>query len=444
MIFFYSHIITNRLRYIVNHIFGNFMGVPYRISSDKDEFIQYQGAKINYSNVQFDNELFFYASPLLFERGIKQQHLKVESYEGTNIFFINKNNSDIPFDPFAAAFYLLSRYEEYLPTQLDHHGRFPAEQSLAYKNGFLHKPVVDIWIKILEKVLKNRFPDLVFHDRKYKFIPTYDIDIAYAYQNKGIVRTLGCYIADMYRFRWAEIRRRTQVLLGMQQDPYDTYAWQIEQKRKYKVSPIYFFLIGQYGQYDKNITIENNDYQRLIRETGDWCEVGIHPSYQSNIDEGLLAEEVENLSLLLRKEIRKSRQHYIKLTIPQTYQRLLAIDITQDYSMGYPSQVGFRAGTSSSFYFYDITLEMPTRLKVFPFAVMDVTLRDYLRLSPEQASAQLRQIVDEVRAVNGLFISIWHNSSLGETHGWEGWRAVYNDLLGYALPNQQPILLPST
>jgi hypothetical protein len=442
MLLIYTGKITNRIRYIFEHIFKNLLGITMSITTDKEEFLSFEGAKLNYSSRRFNEELFFYASPLLFERGIKHQHLKIEDYEGTKIFFIGKNNSHLPFDPFAASFFLISRYEEYLPSEKDHYGRYKAENSVAFKNGFLHLPVIDMWVNLLHKTLQQLFPDLQFSKRKYRFVPTYDIDLAFAYKNKGILRNIGGLAVALFRLKKDLAIERIKVLLGLQPDPYDTFDWQFALHARYDLKPIYFFLLGDYGPYDKNISITSIAYQELIQSLGDWYEVGIHPSYASNTDPVEFAMELTILSRLLKKEVRKNRQHFIKLQMPETYQNLIERDIQDDYTMGYASQFGFRAGTTSSFYFYDLSLEIKTTLRVFPFAVMDVTLQHYQKLSPQEGLNTLKQIIDSVRAVDGVFIPLWHNHSLSNTHGWEGWREVYEEMVKYALPNKSSISLP--
>lgn len=433
MLLIYTPKITNRLRYIFEHIFEEMLGINFSITTDKEIFIEFEGAKLNYSSRQFENELFFYASPLLFERGIKQQRIKVENFEDTKMFYISRSNSDLPFDPFAASFYLISRYEEYLQYTTDRHGRFAASNSLAFQNDFLQEPIIDKWVMKLQTILKKYDSNITFRPKKYKFIPTYDIDIAYSYSNKGILRNFGGYLFDLKKFNLKSIKNRTKVLFGLQKDPYDTYNWQLKLQKTHNLQPIYFFLVGEYGAYDKNISIESFNYQDLIQSIGDFCEVGVHPSYASNKDILRLTREVKALSKVLKKEIDRSRQHYVKLQIPETYQNLIDLDIHKDYSMGYPSQLGFRAGTASSFYFYDLTLEIKTKLKIYPFAAMDVTLKDYLQLSPAEATEQLQKIIAEIRNVQGLFISIWHNNTLSDIDDWEGWRVIYENMVKMAV-----------
>ncbi len=433
MLLVYSQKITNRLKYISEHIFSDILGITVSLTSEKDTFTSFEGPKINYSYRQFDKEIFFYATPLLFERGIKTQKIKVDIYEETPIFYISKNNSDLPFDPFAASFFLLSRYEEYLPHERDHFDRFPAEQSVAHQNNFLQIAVVDRWIMFLEKVLLKHYPDLIIKRRPYRFVPTYDIDMAYAYKNRGLFRTVGGYLYHLRHRKMDELKRRTLVLLNRKVDPFYTFDWLVALQKKYGLQTIYFFLVGEYGPYDKNISLDNLSFQSLIQSTNDHAQVGIHPSFASNKNTQILTREISNLSEVLKKDIERSRQHFIKLKIPETYQNLIELDVRKDFSMGYASQLGFRAGTASSFYFYDLNLEIKTNLKIYPFMAMDVTLREYLKLDILQSMEQLRKIMDEVKAVKGVFITLWHNHTLVDIHGWEGWKEMYEEMIKEAI-----------
>ena len=115
--------------------------------------------------------------------------------------------------------------------------------------------------------------------------------------------------------------------------------------------------------------------------------------------------------------------------MPETYRRLIENDITDDYTMGYASDVGFRAGLCTPFYFYDLGNETTTKLKVHPFAVMDATLKYYMKVQPVDALSYIEPLIKEVKAVNGTFISLWHNESLSNMHPWTGWKDIYEKVV---------------
>jgi len=352
---------------------------------------------------------------------------------GSKAFFpVYNKDSVLPFDPFAASFYLVSRYEEYLPYIKDQYGRFHAKESMALKQGFLKKPLVNIWAKEIATVISKKHKEFKPKAKKFKHIPTIDIDIAYSYRLKGTLRTTGAYLKSLFQLDFYTISERTKVLLGLNDDPYDTYSYQIEIHKKYDLEAIYFILFADYNEYDKNIHVQKTGFHKLIKSLADYAGVGIHPSYSSNTNFKKLKTETELLSDILKYEITMSRQHYLKIDLPITYRNLLNLDITNDYTMGFAIEPGFRAGICNSFNFYDLDMDRATALIVHPFAVMDGTLRDYKKMEPDKAIEEIKSIIDETKAVDGEFISLWHNESLSEAGRWKGWRRVYEEMLEYA------------
>lgn len=438
MILIYTHKITPRVKYIFKHLFENILGMEINLTNDVQEFVAFSGAKISYSRKALSNELFFYAHPLLFENGISDQEINVTQWNGLSIFFSGIGSSALPFDPFAASFYLLTRYEEYLAHIKDAFARFPASESVASKNGFLQKPVVDQWAHLMRDVLIERFPNLEFPQKEFSYINTIDIDNAYAYQEKGMMRTLGAYARSFIKFNFRELFERTMVLMGKAVDPFDCFEYMLAIEKKYKLNSVYFFLVGNYGENDKNIPVTSRKFQLLIKHIADYTRVGIHPSYGSNTNNSRLKMELSRLERILNREVRDSRQHFLKLVMPDTYRSLLDLNIRRDYTMGYASEPGFRAGTSYPFHFYDLDMEVATPLLIYPFMVMDGTLNYYQKKSVDEATQIVKELIDEVKAVNGTFVSLWHNETLNDRGVWTGWRAVYEAMIKYAMDDSIP------
>jgi hypothetical protein len=408
------------------------LGLDFSLTDKEQEFRDAQGYKVSYSNNRVADEIHFESRHLLLETGITEQNISVFDYRDCKVFFATGKSSALPFDVFAAAFYLVSRYEEYLPHIRDEHDRFDAKDSLAFEHGFLQKPVVNTWVAWIKDILSESYPSIVFHEHKYEFISTIDVDNAYAYREKGFTRSIGGYFKAFSQLDLSEVRERTKVLLGLMKDPYDTYDFQLKMLKKYRYKSIYFVLLGDYGVNDKNLPPESEKFQSLIKMLGDYAMVGIHPSYGSNKSKEQLKKEVERLSKILHRDIIHSRQHFLKLTLPDTYRNLIDLDIRHDYTMGFASQVGFRASICTSFNFYDLDMELETNLKVHPFAVMEGTLKYYMKVEAEDAFRKIKPLIDEVKAVNGCFISLWHNDTLNDQKLWKGWKDVYEKMLQYA------------
>ncbi len=425
----YTHRVTNRLEYIFKQVFTEMLGISYTITTDEEAFAASELPKISYAYNPVGNELFFQAKNILFESGINEQNISIIEWENTKAFFSTGKKSVLPFDPFAASFFLLSRYEECLPHIRDNYDRFEAKESIAYQEGFLKKPVVNIWVKKIKELLIERYPQLNFRQNSYQYISTIDIDNAYAYKRKGLLRTFGAFGKDIISFNMPQLKERIKVLLGRMQDPYDTYDYQFSLQQKYKFRPVYFFLLADYDVNDKNVPHHNRKFQALIKSIADRADVGIHPSFNSNKIADKIETEIDRLSDIVHREITKSRQHFLILHFPKTYRNLIDLDITDEYSMGYAQETGFRAGICTPFNYYDLDLETATKLKVHPFTVMDATLKYYMKFTPDQAIEHVKQMVQEVKAVDGTFISLWHNETLSEKDQWQGWRKVYEETI---------------
>lgn len=396
-----------------------------------EEFVAHNGPKLSYTKNALGTEFFIKSNDLLFEQGVNDLEITIQNWDTTPCFFPTNLKSSIPFDIFAASFFLISRYEEYLPQVKDEHGRYTAEQSLAYKKGFLDKPIIDIWAFKFLDALKQKFPDYNYKERDYQFISTIDIDNAYAYKHKSIIRTLGGFFNDIIRLKIFDVWNRLAVLLNIKKDPFDTFKEILKIKEDFKIKTIFFFLVSDYTTYDTNVSSFKQKFRLLIKEMVDYALVGLHASYFS-IQNNSLEKEKKRLENITNMPASKSRQHYLRLNIPETYQKLIDLEIEEDYSMGYANTTGFRAGTCTPFYFYDLDYEIQTPLKVFPFALMDTTLNDYLGLTPKQSLGKIKQLKQEVAAVNGTFITLFHNESLSDYLRWRGWKNLYVSMVKIA------------
>ncbi len=428
MILIYTPTPSPRISFITKFLFSEILKIPCQITSSMDDFRVYNGPKLNYSNQKAEG-LSIKPASLLFETGIRSFVPEVNIVQNMPVLFPNSYKSLLPFDPFASAFYMITRYEEYLPQPMDMHGRVLPSESIAYKNGFLNKPVVDQWAIWLRKIVKEKHPEFHFPPREYHFIPTVDVDIAYAYRHRGFLRTMGAASKSVIKGNWRDSIHRFQTLFLNQPDPYDTFELFRSWFTEFDLNPKYFFLVGKYGRYDKNISPTHPAMRDLIVRTHNKYEVGVHPSYKSNRNTVELSSEISALGEILNHKVTISRQHFLKLQFPETYQQLIANGITEDYSMGYASLPGFRAGTCTPFPLYDLTSENETSLRIYPFQVMDGTLNHYMKLSPDEALVECKKLIDEVKKVNGTFISLWHNESLSEMREWKQWRNVYYRLL---------------
>lgn len=416
-----------RLNYTVDFIGSQLTKTPFYITQSKTEYFIFEGIKINYSDAPVtDNEIWIQPKPLLFELNICHQHIDCSPWHDSIVFF--KTKGDLPFDIFAATFYLISRYEEYLPHSKDAYNRFSHTSSLAFKNGFLDKPLINLWIKQFGELLQKKFSEFKPSESIFQFIPTYDIDIAYAYQHKSFFRTAGGILKNATKHE--TLLERIRVLSGKQKDPFDIYDWLHQLHHKYQLQPVYFFLMAtKNGLYDKNISPRNTEMQQLIFKHAEKYNIGVHPSWQTGKTIAKLGEEIASLTKITGLPVHKSRQHYIQLQMPDTYRNLIQQGILEDYSMGYGSINGFRASCCSSFYWYDLSADQSTNLKIHPFCFMEANSFFEQHFSAATAAKELQEYYNTVKMINGTLITIFHNHFLTQQDQWLPWRNMYADFI---------------
>ena len=435
MLLVYTPQITNRIAFIMDVIFNDHLRIAYRLTESIDEF-QQATIKIAYATqpVSIDNNVFIRQHPLLLENHISQQTIDFGLFEEEPVFFQSSHSqSFIPFDIFALSFYLLSRYEEYLPHRKDEYGRFPATESIACKSGFLQKPLVDILVLKFAKKLKAVFPEINHELPKPTYLATYDIDNAFAYKYKGFIRMTGGLIKQLLRFDINEVKNRMAVLCGMKQDPFDTYQYIETIRQKYNLNNYFFILFSGISTYDRGLNPKNKCFQEIIRQLQTTGKIGCHPSFASSFSTKKMTDEINSLAVITGEKIRFSRSHYLLLNFPATYQQFISNGIEIDFTLGYPELPGFRASTCKAFHFFDLSSNEKTSLRLVPFMYMDETFQHYMQLNPDEAFIWIKRLMYMVKAAHGTFVSLWHNENFEKTG--EDWKELYERSLDYFFAN---------
>ena len=426
VLFIYTTNISTRLNYILAELFKN----EFTVTNNINEYLAQNSVCINYSASPIKaTELQIIPHPLLQENSISNQVAECFDWQGLPAFF-KTSNGTIPFDIFAAAFYLLSRYEEYLPHSVDEYGRYTHTNSLAYKNNFLHLPLIDLWVQQLEKKLQQLTINYSLPSTKFSFTPTYDIDVAYTYLHQPILKNVFGFFKDLMQANFESFSERAMVYAGKQKDPFDAYNWLQDLHEQYHLNPIYFFLVASKRQgVDKNINPSKKAMRQLIQKIGEKYLVGIHPSWQSGNDTTVLKNEINTLSSILNVPVKLSRQHFIRMQLPSTYQELIALGIKKEYSMGYGSVNGFRASYANTFFWYDLKNETTTALEIHPFCYMDATAIFKLGYAPYEAKKELQDFYKIIQSVNGKMFCIFHNNFLTDQVALYEWKKIYASFL---------------
>ena len=426
MLLIYTHKVTTRFSYTMKQIFTRILGIEVSFTTKVEDFIKHSGAKITYTKKPLQNEFFIRGNDLLFEQGINDFNITVSDWEGVPCFFACGEESTIPFDIFSASFYLLSRYEEYLPYVKDAHGRFPPKESLAYQNMFLQLPVVDIWAKKLLEKLQERFPKIEFESREYRFISVLDVNTSHAFAHRGFMRSFAGLFYDLGSFRLRRVLTRLRVWANPKKDPYDNFDFLINLHKRFAIESLFFFQFATYSTYDKNVSPNSNRFRFLIKSVADYAKVGLAASYSAFEDFGLLSKEKKRLSALINRPVGDCRMRYNRLQLPQTYRTLIDAGFTDDYTMGYTHDPGFRAGTCTPFHFYDINLEIQQPIRIHPFAYHDYAFSNME--NEDHIHKRIDALYEEVRKVDGTFISVFSNELLGGENKID-WKGLYARVL---------------
>lgn len=424
----FSTIQSNRTIYVFDLVFKQLLGINYELVSDTET------AQLIYSNSnQTESSVNIpICSELLNTNGFESIDISYKNSGVETILFPNENSKsgEWNFDLFTAIFYLVSRYEEYKGFEPDAHHRFPPEASILHKTQSFEFPLVNIWGQKLKNELLARWPDLKFTEPKFKFISTIDIDSTFQYREKGFFWSISGILKDIFKGNFEAVSDRLKTVFRFQKDAFDVFDELEKLHQKNQTEVIFFWLLADYASFDKNINWKNKQQALVIKSQSKNHSIGIHPSYQSNSKKELLNNEIFRLETITNQKPVGSRQHFLVHKFPDSYQNLIRCEIKEDYTMGYTSQYGFRAGIASPFYFYDLSSEKATDLLLYPFCSMDITPLHYYKLTPEQAIEKNRELLQKTKDVNGTFISLWHNESLSGKLRWKGsWKKVYEQLI---------------
>ena len=415
---------SGRHTYVFDVIFKDLLGISYQWTAEPAQ-----------AHLSYDEEGTLSCKPcgLLSETGIDQKwkdRAQFESWDQTWCCYPT-GSGELPFDLFAATFFLLSRYEEHLDFFPDEHDRFTARESVLAQHELLNEPLVNQWALKLKEILLAHHPHLVFQPRKFEYRSTIDIDQAWKFRNKGLKRNIAGFFRDLIQGKWENARDRWPVLFGLRPDPFFNYTWQNEAHQKHGIPVDYFILLGDLGPWDKNIAWNHPHFVQLLRELDAKPNytLGIHPSYYSNEAEQQVKKEISRLEEHLEREITTSRQHFLMHRFPGTYDQLIAMGIREEHSMGYSTHTGFRAGIAAPFPYFDLNANKSTDLILVPFCLMDITPLHYLEMSVSESVQMMEGLMEKVKKVGGCFVSLWHNESLSETERWKGWRPLYTAML---------------
>ncbi len=413
MLLIYSHMTSPRMQYTCKLLFQTILGINFKVTTNKEEYQVFDGPKFCYG--KSDSKGFsIQPHSILFEQGTRS---------------IDMSQPDLFNDPLAMAFYISSRYEEYLPFEADEHGRFEAGSSILFSKGWLRQPYVHQLAEELLNNLKAHYPGMNASYPEHSPEILIDIDQAFSYKGKGILWSSYITLKNLLKGNFSSIPEQWRVRSGAKQDPFDSYAFLKEKQLGSGIDFLYFIHCGDRGKFDKVLPLSIEPVRKLIKDISTYAQAGIHPSYYSNLDQKILSKEISRLEAVTGKKVSISRQHYLRLFMPVSYHQLLNEGIHSDYSMGYAKEEGFRSGLCVPYNWYDLSKETETSLIIHPVCFMEGIFAEEKKLSPEEAWKIIEDLMNTVSKYHGKFISAWHNHTITDKGEWIGWKSVFERML---------------
>ena len=422
MLLIYTLKTTHRVTYTFKHICFRVLGIEVSFTNIIEEFIAFSGPKLSYGKKPLGNELFIQSYGLLTQQGFESFDISIRNWEETKCFFSVGEKSCLPFDIFSASFYLLSRYEEYLPHVKDEKGRFLASESLAYKEQFLQFPVVDIWAYKFKEVLERTFSQIIFPTKKMIIHNLINASEPFAYRQKGILRSISGFTLDIINFKLRSVVRRIGVVLGVKEDPYNTFDWIINTVKSQKTKLTIFFLIGEAVNFLEGTNYRRKKFKLLIKSVSDYKQIGLIFSKDSLKSDKTLKKEKIQLEKITNRNLISTMNTQYRVNLPHNYRNLVELEVKEDFSMVYENISGFRASSCTPFLFYDLDYEIVSPLLIYPITS---TTTAFNGEKESEITKSVEELLASVKKVNGTFSIIFSNRNFNTIKSNKIWKDLF-------------------
>jgi hypothetical protein len=302
----------------------------------------------------------------------------------------------------------LSRAEEWTSSTRDSHGRFPATASQAFREGYLHRPIVDEYGLALEQAVRALLPRWEPRQRSLRVHLSHDVDTV------GMPFSLREAVGHTVRRRnpLATVRDLLAPLTGLRPTMLKAVGTTADLSQRHGRSSAFYWKATPPGPFDTGYDVRHPAIQRVIRSLRDQgFEQGVHPGYATFDNPQELCAEVARLREALGDGPLGGRQHYLRWR-PETWEHWEAAGLWYDSSVGYADRVGFRAGTCYPYRPWLLNQNREARLLELPLIVMDCSLTHYMGLSPAASREVLGEVIARCRCVGGVLTLLWHPNSL--------------------------------
>ena len=402
-------------KYILDVIFDEFLGLDFEVivSDNCQDWV-----------IKLENQKSLTIKDTFFSKYPKDlEYLKLE----------NIPSKIEELDIFAACFFMLTRWEEYVNKNRDYHDRFPAYESLAYKQGFLDRPIVNEYVEELKNKLLKLDNNLKFKTHNFNLILTHDVDslLKYTSFKSGIREIIGAIVKKKdIKLAISNILQKIKVSLGIQKDPFDTFDWLMDKSEALGLKSRFYFMSGGVTKYDNRYKIDESKALEVIEKIKKRGHIiGFHPSYNAYNNFEQFKKEKDLLEKTVGLKITEGREHYLRFEVPTTWQIWEDNGMLVDSSCGYADKEGFRCGTCYEYSVFNILTRKKLNLKERPLIVMEGSFITYQpNIKPTEMEKKIKYLINQVKQYNGNFVFLWHNSSFN-TAQWQKYQNIYERVL---------------
>jgi hypothetical protein len=408
---------NSQVRYVFNCLMTEFLGLKtvisvksnitnFRVVSNGRSLDIVNTCQIYGSNRKIDTKSIDVQNGTI---SIGNNSFDIVSLFGVPELIEDKGTFVLNSDVVASTFFMLSRWEEHCSETVDNHGRFYAKESLAYKNKFLERPIVNEYVEMIWAILQKMGCKQKRKERTYSLMPTHDVDKPYMFN--GLVRSIRYIAGSLKRGRLKELARYTNHLFAGT-DPFDTYDMMMDYSERENTKSHFFFLQEGRAKADENHKIDSPKIRKLIRHIKDRGHlIGFHPSYNAYKNESLFRTEKQNIERITKVEVTTGRHHFLRWdtsTTPQIWQKN---NMSWDSTLGYADHAGFRCGVCYPFPLYDLVNNRQLDVFERPLIAMEWSLIHYQGLTIDESEIYIEKLKSQVKKYNGEFVFLYHNSA---------------------------------
>jgi hypothetical protein len=440
------HFVPERT-YALDVLLGNILGLDYRIeivNRPHYEFNVGNGKKLIIEDRFFsgtDEEFGYLRENNLpgSVRFVKNRFIKGEDIPviyGTGALEVNGDNSRMlcGIDIIASAFFMLTRWEEYVLSDRDEHDRFPAAASLAFRCNFLDRPVVNEYAGMLWQMLQYLGCRQKTGATPFHFVLTHDVDALLKWLDwKHVLHTAAGDIVKRRQPKTALSRITEYRKIRRQEikDPFDTFDWLMDLSESLQLKSHFYFMStarspspnDRHSPYPLNHPRTRAIFQK-IKTRGHIT--GFHPGYETINDEAAWASQREQLEKASEASVNCGRQHYLRFQVPYTWQLWENQGMETDSTCGYADREGFRCGTGHRFPVFNILTRKKLKLHEQPLIFMDVcNFHDGGCKGKSFNHHHLFDIISTARTFNTPVTLLFHNNVFEEP----GFTGFYKEIL---------------